>query len=132
MRFFVPGLNDDADPEAAYGALRAYLEDSLGRQFEDTRYYSLSYVHDGSEYVAVVGSPRKQTTYRRRRNGQPDYNSQPRVTGSGGVVQAIFKGTDDGAPFYIWEVPGTATPWAQPAMVGPGHVRAAKSFDAQG
>lgn len=57
MKFFIPGATDEQSAERVYGATKEFLSTELGASFSDDRIYRLNYVHDGTRYEAVVGTP---------------------------------------------------------------------------
>lgn len=122
MKFFVPG-ETEADAEVVYEMLarRCGLDEipPLGQ-----RVYTISFVHDGVEYVARVGERRDATKWRRTRAGRPDTSRPPQRYGSGEIVVAIYEGN----PSYVWQE-FKASVWANPQLVGPRSVSQIEYFD---
>lgn len=122
--FFVPGADD---AEKAWLELHARSESGIGQRYSDRRIFSISFVQDGIDYEAEVGSPRQASEYRYKR-GRKDYSHPPRKYSSGNVVMAILAPVEEGRPYLIWELPEGVSQWSNPALVGPSAIRNVREF----
>ncbi len=108
--FFVPGVNAD-DAEATY----ADFATRFGRQVPgpDRRIYSITYVHNQEEWVAIVGQRLRGTGTRKARRGGRRIEQ---ALSDPATVLAIFGGT----PFLVVTdyrfVEGVRSAWENPFM----------------
>ena len=111
--FFVPGVNPE-DQEEAYGDFATRCGRSLPPPEE--RIYSITFRHDGEEWVATVGKTLTGT-------GPAGFRKGKRLAGSRelsdpATVLAIFAGS----PFLVFTNKGPAagvkSAWENPFMAG--------------
>jgi hypothetical protein len=113
--FFVPGVSPETEEE-----VYAHLAKACQRPVPavERRVYSITYVHDGIEWIATVGETLSGTGRRTVRRGgkkveQSTSHSDP------ATVQAIFAGV----PYMVF-TNGFRTAWANPFLAGePRNVR---------
>jgi hypothetical protein len=122
MKFFLPGVDDPAQAEAEYAA----LAESIGYPLpsRDKRVYSISFKHDGVDYLATVGKIRESAKWPRTRSGR-DTGGPPVKGRVGAGVVAIF----EGQPFKVFEVPSPSG-WGNPFLVGRQALRRVEYFEA--
>lgn len=125
MKFFIPDLREQ--PEAAEERWSRYLRDS-GAAADSERVYSVTYLHDGSKFIATVGELRIE--YARKRGPRGGYiKDAPLVKHgrpTGTMISAII---DAGNVLYVWTYGPPFGGWANPSMVGTNEIEDIQYFD---
>lgn len=111
--FFIPNIDEGTDEEVYEG-----LADLCGRMPAEhgRRIESITFVHDGEEWIATVGSELRgtRTTSRRRKAGVVEVTER---LSDGASVLAIFAGT----PYIVVTnkgTPGVRSRWENPFYAG--------------
>lgn len=124
VEFFIPHLR--TDPLAAEAEWERCAGDS-GAPASSRRIYSMTYGHEGSEFVVKVGDRRLE--YRRRtgpRGGRlKDAGYERRGRSTGTEVSAII---DAGPIIYVWSYGPPFGGWANPSLVGKSSLREVEYF----
>ena len=55
MKFFMPAAKDDQQAEEVLDGIKKFAKENTGWEIGDEKIYSLSYSHEGKEYLAKVG-----------------------------------------------------------------------------
>jgi hypothetical protein len=127
VKFLVPKATDEADAERLYAAMAELCGVPAPEASE--RIQSITYEHNGEEWIAEVGQPLRgtRTDRRRRKDGTVDITTR---LSDPAVVLAIFAGNPHQVVNDARPVGAVISAWENPFFVGETSVRRGRRFDA--